>query len=177
MVSRRAPQNRLLLLRQPTKCESCCRQTGRGTLQRKVVLLPQGNPHKYTTSVVTLCSAGDAVNQVKNAGNSAPGAPAAQEGFTPQIILTGNNPISQSVNSSSGTIVNTTLRGHEFYFGTVVIQVSPITPVSSTITITGTGTGSSPLLNDLVGLAFFGPLADVISSNCAAQAGAPPANP
>ena len=83
------------------------------------------NTHQYHISVPTLCSADQAFSDLKDAGMSAPGAPAAREGFTPKINLTGNNPISQYVNSSTRTIINTTLLTHIFYPGNVMIQVVP----------------------------------------------------
>jgi RHS repeat-associated protein len=73
------------------------------------------NQHNYDIQRATLCSAAAAFSMLLAPGMSAPGAPAAQEGFTPQIVLAGNNPISQSVNSSTMTIVNTTLPSHSFY--------------------------------------------------------------
>src|SRR5205814_1226323 len=98
-----------------------------------------GSSHRYSVHRSTVCSAGDAFNQFKDASMSAPGAPPAQEG--PHVVtLTGNNPIAQSVNSSTMTITNTTLPTHEFYPGQVVIQVTPTSPNTSNIDITGTGT-------------------------------------
>ena len=87
---------------------------------------------------------------------SAPGAPMVQPGFTPRINLFGNNPISQDVNSSTMTITNTTLPGHMFYPGSVVIQVDPSAGDTSVITVTGTGTGNDPGFNELAGQIIFG---------------------
>jgi RHS repeat-associated protein len=115
-----------------------------------------GTPHKYVITVPTDCSPENAFNQLKEKGMSAPGAPAAQEDFTPSITLWGDNPISQTVNSNTMTITNTTLPGHEFYPGSVVIQVSPGGGGGSTITITGTGTGPHPGLNQFLGQLIFG---------------------
>lgn len=112
---------------------------------------------------------------MKGAGSSAPGAPAAQEGFTPRINLWGiesPNPISQIVNSSTMTITNTTLPGHVFYPGDVNIQVVPAAGNTSVINITGTGTSADPYLNDAVGLAFFGAIANFTQTGCAALHGA-----
>ncbi len=131
------------------------------------------NQHNYHIQRATLCSAAAAFSMLLAPGMSAPGAPAAQEGFTPQIVLTGNNPISQSVNSSTMTIVNTTLPTHSFYPGTVVIQVTPSGSNGSIINITGTGTSSDPLINDAVGLLFFGSVADLIAQMCSGSAGIP----
>ena len=119
--------------------------------------------HRYVIGpLLSPCPAGSVFGYFKQAGHSAPGAPTAREGFTPRIVLTGNNPISQSVNSSTGKIVNTTLPGHLFYPGDVTIKVSPVTyrgvtsNQTSTITITGVGTGDYPDLNEFLGRAFFG---------------------
>ena len=129
--------------------------------------------HNYHIQRATLCSAAAAFRMLLAPGMSAPDAPAAQEGFTPQIVLAGNNPISQTVNSSTMTIVNTTLPTHTFYPGTVVIQVTPSGSNGSLINITGTGTSSDPLINDAVGIAFFGSVADLISQMCSGSAGIP----
>lgn len=120
----------------------------------------RGEAHKYVIKVSSLCPAGSVFEYFKREGNSAPGAPAATEGGTPRIPLTGifsPNPISQSVNSSTHTIVNTTLDGHIFYPGDVTIQVTPYSnSIGSQITITGKGTGYYPLLNYGVGYVGFG---------------------
>jgi hypothetical protein len=50
-----------------------------------------------------VCSAPESFELVKKAGTSAPGAPQAVEGITPNIRLTFNNPITQTVNTSSMT--------------------------------------------------------------------------
>ena len=121
--------------------------------------------------MLTNCSAGDAFNMLRAPGMSAPGAPAAQDGPPQQINLTGGNPISQSVNSSTMTIVNTTLPGHAFYPGSVTIHVSPVGSSGSMVTITGTDTSSDPILNDLVGYSFFG--VDVLGSVALGCAGPP----
>jgi len=84
--------------------------------------------HKYERKAWTPCSQKAAFDALKLPNISAPGAPAAREGFTTPITLWGNggnNRISQMVDSGSRTIVNTTLEGHQFYPGTVVWQVSP----------------------------------------------------
>jgi len=93
----------------------------------------------------------------KQAGHSAPGAPAAREGFTGRLVLTGGNPISQYVNSSTGTIINTTLPGHRYFPGKVTIQVTPNSGgQTSTTVITGEGTGAHSEENVILGEAFFG---------------------
>lgn len=98
---------------------------------------------------------------------SAPGSPQAQEKFTPQITLWGNNPISQTVDSSSGQIVNTTLPTHTFYPGTVIFQVAPAPGGGSTVVATGQGTGNNPEENDLVGITYFGTVLSAVATQCA----------
>jgi hypothetical protein len=126
-------------------------------------------PHKYVITANSNCSADNTFNQFMGPGMSAPGAPPAKEGFTPRINLPGltsYNPISQSVNSYTRTIVNTTLPGHVFFPGQVTIQVDPAAGDTSAITITGTGTSSDPELNDAVGNLFFGFGADSVATSC-----------
>ena len=103
---------------------------------------------------------------------SAPGAPQAQEGTTGPIVLWGNNPITQTVDSSSGTIVNTTLPTHTFYPGTVTFQVAPALGNTSTVVVTGQGTGNNPEENDAVGIAYFGSALSAIATQCAVIHGA-----
>jgi RHS repeat-associated protein len=123
-------------------------------------------PHEYTIVRDTLCSADRAFGMLKQAGASAPGAPSAREGTTPQVMLLGNNPITQTVNSSERTILNTTLDGHSFHPGTVFIKVTPNIFGGSRITIVGTGVSTSPILNNVVGYAFFGGTASGIQGFC-----------
>jgi hypothetical protein len=113
------------------------------------------------------------VRRLRHERPPAPFAPQAVNGFTPQILLFGNNPISQMVDPDSMTIINTTLPGHAFYRGTVTIHVSPAVNNTSDITITGVGTGQEPLVNDIVGLAFFGSVADLIMQGCNSEYGVP----
>lgn len=103
---------------------------------------------------------------------SAPGSPQAQEGFTPRIVLWGNNPISQTVHSSSGTLVNSMLPTHTFYPGTVTFQVDPAPGGSSTIVVTGQGAGNNPGENDFVGITFFGTVLSAVATRCAIIHGA-----
>lgn len=140
------------------------RAVGSGTLAEQ----QQSNPHKYVVKQHTECSANDAFNDMKQQGISAPGAPPAKEGVTPNIPLPGltsPNPISQYVNSNTMTIVNTTNPGHVFYPGTVVIQVTP-SGSGSDITITGTGTGSFADFNDVLGELIFGTAAGAVAQLC-----------
>jgi RHS repeat-associated protein len=115
-----------------------------------------GTPHRYVIPFLAPCSAPVVFSYFKQAGHSAPGAPAAREGFTPRINLSYGNPISQYVNSSTFTIINTALQGHRYYPGTVTIQVTPLSAQTSTITITGEGTGPHAAENVILGRAFFG---------------------
>ena len=113
--------------------------------------------HRYVLPYLNPCSASSVFGYFKQAGHSAPGAPAAREGFTRRLVLTGGNPISQFVNSSTGTIINTTLPGHRYYPGTVTIQVTPNQGgQTSTTVITGEGTGAHSEENVILGEAFFG---------------------
>jgi hypothetical protein len=93
---------------------------------------------------------------LKGAGNSAPGAPAAAEGWTQNVSLTGGNPISQLVDSTAMTIVNVTQQGHRYYPGVVVLQVEPQPNNTSVISVVGLGTGAHGIENDIVGLGWFG---------------------
>ena len=111
-------------------------------------------------------------------GGSAPGAPAAQDGFTPKVGLWyffSPNRISQSVNPTSMTIVNRALPGHEFE-GTVTIQVSALSDGTSNFSITGTGISDSvfnAVFNDAAGLAAFGFIANSASAGCLSSPGSP----
>lgn len=82
---------------------------------------------------------------------SAPGAPAAQEGITQNVDLFGHNPITQTVDSRTRTIVNRTEPGHEFFDGSVIITAIPQPNNGSLISIRGTGTNGSPVWNTVVG--------------------------
>lgn len=138
---------------------------------------PQSRQHKYTVRRSTACSANDAFDEFKAPGMSAPGAPRAVEGPTARIDLwgfTSSNPISQNVNSATRTITNTTLPGHVFYPGRVVIQVDPASGGGSNITITGTGVGDNPGFNNAVGIGFFGTVATTIMQACNPSAGVAP---
>jgi len=130
--------------------------------------------HDYTVKTLTSCPASNSLSAVTSPNGSAPGAPAAQPGYTPQIKLWGiesPNPISQDVNLSTMTITNTTLLGHVFYPGTVKINVDSLGPTSSTITYNGTGNSSSPIWNDIVGYLYFGLMNALTTIGCAASSG------
>ena len=132
----------------------------------------QGKPHNYSIRTPTTCTPDDAFSSLKAPGVSAPGAHAAQEGFTLQVNLSGGNPISQLVSTPTMTIVNTTLPSHIFYPGSVTWQVSPM-GTGSTIDVTGTGTGANPRLNNFVGKLFFGLMSFLVRTGCDAANGIP----
>ncbi len=139
------------------------RETPRPTATPKQL---SGTRHRYGLRYPTLCSAPQAFERMRAPGVSAPGAPYAREGFTPRIMLPGNNPISQHVDVNSMTIINTTLPSHRYHFGTVKIQIVA-SGATSDISIVGTGTGSSPLQNNAIGYAFFGNAAHSVQKSCA----------
>lgn len=117
---------------------------------------PQEGPeHVYEVSADTQCPAAETFDNLRDPGMSAPGAPRAQEGFRSGIILYGNNPISQRVDSKSLTITNYTESSHRYYPGAVEIRVTPLDSRSSRVTIRGTGTTGRALENSLLGAAFF----------------------
>jgi hypothetical protein len=123
-------------------------------------------PHQYVMPYANPCPADKVFGYFKQPGHSAPGAPATTEGFEERIVLTFNNPISQSVNSSTRTIVNTTLPEHMFYPGSVTIQVDSLSDQTSRTTITGVGTGNYSWFNDVVGQSFFGAQASGAQNVC-----------
>ncbi|TBR36722.1 MULTISPECIES: RHS repeat-associated core domain-containing protein [Dyella] len=128
------------------------------------------NEHNYSATFFTRCSGQRVFAMISQANVSAPGAPRARPGFTPSITLVGNggnNKISQYVNPSTMTIVNTTLPGHQFYPGTVTWQVTEYPDAfSSYVTVSGTGSGPNPMLNDAIGYALFGGLAALVALSC-----------
>ena len=130
-----------------------------------------GTPHKYTIRVHTQCPAAQVFHDLESPGMSAPGAPQAVPGITPNIQLwlnNGKNVITQLVNPTAMTIINVTQVGHQFYPGQVVIQVLPQPGASSDILITGTGYGPNAGENDVVGHLFFGGTASLEAAGCAA---------
>ncbi len=130
------------------------------------IVVTARRPHRYVLPYVSPCPASVVFDYFKQAGHSAPGAPATREGFTPRIVLYGGNPISQYVNSSTGTIVNTTLNGHRYFPGTVTIQVTPLSAQTSTIVVTGEGTGAHARENVILGKAWFGAQAAGAQNAC-----------
>ena len=128
------------------------------TAQQNDDIVVTAKRHRYVLRFLNPCSASSVFRYFKQAGHSAPGAPAiTREGLTRRIVLLGGNPISQFVNSSTGTIINTTLPGHRYFPGTVTIQVTPnLGGQTSTTVITGEGTGAHSEENVILGEAFFG---------------------
>ena len=129
-----------------------------------------GRPHRYRIQIVTQCSSQTTFNLLRAEGNSAPGAPYAETG-THDLVLSGDNPISQTVDPQEMRITNVTLPGHIFYPGTVDIRVLGQGPNYSVIDITGTGQGRFPTLNNILGGLIFGKTAIDISQYCRARAG------
>lgn len=125
-----------------------------------------GTPHKYVIERKSKCSASSVFDKFKQPGVSAPGAPAAREGFSPRVSIAGGNTISQYVNSSTRTIVNTTRPPHIFYPGTVTISVTPNVGGGSHIEIVGTGSGKYAELNDIAGRLIFGQAAAAAGDGC-----------
>lgn len=127
--------------------------------------------HHYQITVYTPCSAAQAFHTLEEPNMSAPGAPQAHTGFTSPITLGGNNghnQISQYVNPSTMTIINTALPGHQFFPGSVTMHVTPGPfGIGSVLSITGEGNGADPLFNDAVGYAYFGGVtATSVIANC-----------
>ena len=102
---------------------------------------------------------------------SGPGAPQAQEGTTPGIPVWhvfSSNLITQRVNSSALQIVNVTEEGHLLDPGQIEWQVTPTSPSTSDVTLTGTGTTRFWLWNDIVGLLYFSRAVGSVADLCAA---------
>src|SRR3546814_4769472 len=119
---------------------------------------PQNGDFHYRMEDFALCSADELFDQFSKPGNSAPGAPAATPGTTPDVILTGGNPITQVVDPGARTITNITQGGHRYHSGTVEISITP-TWYGSAVSIEGRGTGPHYLENRLLGAALFSALA------------------
>jgi RHS repeat-associated protein len=124
--------------------------------------------HVYRIDRFSLCSPQSAFRAARVV--SAPGAPPAREGFTPDVELVGNggrNHITQWVDSKNMTIVNSTRPGHQFHPGTVSWKVAPgPLGIGSQITIVGEGSGPNPILNDALGFLIFGPAATLAATLC-----------
>ena len=109
--------------------------------------------HDYSIWV-PLCSGGCTTNDGLNAMRnfSAPGAPWAQNGSR-NLVLTGNNPINQTVDECNKTITNTTLPGHTFG-GSVTISILQKNGVVGA-QIVGTGVGPNAVSNQILGPLIF----------------------
>jgi hypothetical protein len=115
------------------------------------------HPHYYRVSDVAFCSPSELFATFREAGGSAPGAPYAREGITRDIILLDGNPIMQTVNPNTLTIVNQTQAGHRYHNGQVTIRITE-SVFGSRYTITGTGNNSSWYMareNEVGGTALF----------------------
>ena len=86
--------------------------------------------------------------------NSAPGAPYAEAGEHDRT-LTGGNPIRQTVNEHSRTILNETLPGHQFHYGTVTIHVETRGNVIGAYVVGHGDHGQSPIENQIFGALLF----------------------
>jgi RHS repeat-associated protein len=131
-----------------------------GAAFRAIYLADGGNPnppsvgdHSYNIWV-PMCAGGctptEAFNAMRNF--SAPGAPPAQNG-SHNLVLTGNNPINQTVDPCEKTITNRTLPGHQFG-GSVTISIQQRNGVVGA-QIVGTGVGQNPIMNQLMGPMIF----------------------
>ena len=123
--------------------------------------------HAYGYVAMRNCPGGPAAvfAALGSEGTSAPGAPAvdtSKDITTNTLTLAGNNgnnSIIQTVNSSTMTITNFALPGHEFR-GTVTLQVHQLGDLVA-VSVSGHGDPAVPespgrmLFNDAVGTAFF----------------------
>lgn len=145
--------------------------------------------HRYRLPVPNSCTPEESFDALKSPGASAPGAPAAVEGTTGQILpgvipwlsflpfdLTHSNPIDQVVDTPNLTIVNIARDGHIFCPGTVHTFVRPKSN-GSLVTTVGLGTGEYGNLNILVGQIFFGGRNLLLSMGCEAKHGEPLSGP
>jgi RHS repeat-associated protein len=159
--------------------EICTNNTPAAQASQNAIVVTghRSRTHNYHIRVPTLCTPSQAFHDLKQPGISAPGAPQAREGTTPNIQLWGNggkNLITQVVNSRTMTITNITQFGHQFYPGSVTIRVVPEPGNSADIVIDGTGSGPEAIINDVVGYAFFqGVSANSVAQFCNAAAGIP----
>jgi RHS repeat-associated protein len=136
--------------------------------QRIVVTARRKYRHYYRISDVAFCSTRDLFRTFSEPGGSAPGSPQAREGVTRDIGLSGGNPITQTVNSRTMTIVNQTQPGHRYHNGSVTIQISS-SYAGSRYTITGVGYNSSWRLareNEAAGTALFAAIGAANALEC-----------
>jgi len=108
--------------------------------------------HYYSIWVplCAFCSQTDAFNAMRSF--SAPGAPYAVDG-THDLVLTGGNPIRQTVDSCHKTITNQTLPGHMFG-GQVVITITGNNGAVGA-QVVGSGVGPETTLNQILGPVIF----------------------
>jgi RHS repeat-associated protein len=125
--------------------------------------------HHYSQTLWTACSPDSQLDELKWPEMSGPEAPAARNGFTPNIPLASFRPdrhnyIDQRVDPCNRTITNTTDKGHIFDPGKVTLQVTPGPFGGSYYTYTGDGDGQDPGFNDVVGRLYFGGVVGGISA-------------
>jgi len=124
-------------------------------VEAEIKKLDPAGTHRYQLKMAlcTACTLDDAMNAARSF--AAPGQQSpAKDGVTAHIILAGNNPITQTVDPKTHTIVNQTEPDHVFYPGTVTITFSRENGVV-TETVTGTGNGDIPKINILAGMMIF----------------------
>lgn len=128
-------------------------------------------PHRNELTVRSQCTPDETFELIRSNGNSAPGGPSYSKAGANIHVLTLNNPITQVVRPQSRTITNITRPGHAFHPGTVTIKVSDVGGGFSSINIVGEGTGKDPRLNNVIGGAWFGNMANQIAEFCKAANG------
>jgi hypothetical protein len=129
------------------------------------------DPQVYTVARYATCTADELFNQMRQPGISAPGAPYAQDGFNPDIRLTGDNTITQTVDPAKREITNATQEGHRYHPGTVEIRVTdisdPVVPnIRSKVEIVGTGTTPRYYENTALGYVAFSAASFVATLRC-----------
>ncbi len=125
----------------------------------------QGDDLHFRIHDFAFCSADELFAEFRKPGHSAPGAPYARSGTTPNVILTGHNPITQIVDVGARTITNVTQIGHRYHPGTVEIRVTP-TWYGSSVSIVGRGTGAHLIENRLLGSVAFTGLSNRATFAC-----------
>jgi hypothetical protein len=138
---------------------------GGGAKQAPQRQQPERGDLHYFVEDFAFCEADSLFSQFSKPDSAAPGAPAATPGTTPDILLTGDNPITQIVDPAARTITNVTQDGHRYHSGTVEIRITP-TWYGSSVSIEGRGTGPHYWENRLVGAALFSALAARATISC-----------
>jgi hypothetical protein len=146
---------------------------GTGSELEEVVVTgekPQSQKEKrgdfhYLVRDFAFCKADKLFSQFSKPDGSAPGAPAAIPGTTPDIVLTGGNPITQIVDASARTITNVTQDGHRYHSGTVEIRITS-TWYGSGVSIEGRGAGPHYWENSIAGSILFSALAAKATISC-----------